>query len=292
MEEFSAVIVTYHPDVEHVKSTVYNLEKQGFLIIIIDNGSDNYLELKKLNSESSLVYGLFENKGIAFALNEGMRKADEYGSKWVLSLDQDSVPAKNMLDEYRKYIDLPNVGALCPRVMRKGKNSLKSNEQLNIEQFDAIDICPTAGFFLSVDSWKQTGGYDSFMFIDYVDYDMCMRLKRIDKKVYRISTTYVLQELGRIQYNKLIYKMGKLLHSNKLCNFSISYNHSPIRNYYFVRNGLYYINKYSDLLDVKYEKKKMIKWELKKIFHEKKRINQLKAIAAGIKDAKRMMKDE
>ena len=211
MEEFSAIIVTYYPNVEHVKNTVQNLNGQGFLVIIIDNGSDNYSELQRIASDRCLIYGLSENKGIAFALNEGMRVATDYGSVWVLSLDQDSTPASNMLDIYKKYIELPNVGALCSRVVRKGKENTELDEEMNIETYNTIDVCPTAGFFLKNDSWKQAGGYDDHIFIDYVDYDMCMRLKRIDKKIYRVSTTYVLQELGRIQYNTALYKIGKIL---------------------------------------------------------------------------------
>ncbi|MCR5047384.1 MAG: glycosyltransferase [Saccharofermentans sp.] len=291
-ERFAAVIVTYFPDVERVSNNVSNLIAQGFLVIIVDNGSEKLDAIQNLQSSSCLVKELGENKGIAYALNEGMRIAAESGAAWVLSLDQDSIPGDNIYNEYKKHIDLPEAGALCPLIVRNGKMDLSDDSFETVCQYDVVDTCPTAGFFLNVNDWKSVDGYDDKLFIDYVDYDMCMRLKGIGKKIYRVQSTSVIQELGKIQYNSFCYKLGKVLKIQKLCNFAVTYNHSPKRNYYYVRNGVYYINKYKDLLNVRVERNNMVKWEIKKLVHEGKKYEQFKAILSGIKDAKEMIKED
>ena len=284
---YSAIIVTYYPDVKVVIKTVRSLIEQGFKIIIVDNGSTNISELEFLENDECTISKLGENKGIAFALNKGMKVAEKAGSEWVLSLDQDSTPAANLLEEYKKNIDLPHIGALCPQILRAGKSEDLFFPSKIIEE---VEVCPTCGFFLNIKKWRLTHGYDDDFFIDFVDYDMCMKLKRANFKIYMIKTTYVIQSLGRIEQNKLFYKIGCIFNNKRIQNFSIIYNHSPFRNYYYVRNGLIYIHRYRDLLNVHLEKQKILKWEIKKIVLEKNKLKQLKSIYDGIKDFWKMKK--
>ena len=145
---------------------------------------------------------------------------------------------------------------------------------------------------MSIDAWKAAGQYDEWMFIDYVDYDMCRKLQLKGFKIYQINTVEVKQDLGNIHYNKLLYKIGELLRIDKIKNFSVTYNHSSFRNYYYVRNSLYYINKYADIIDKKSEIKKLIKWEIKKVLLEKNKIKTMKSIYRGFRDYKDKLKEE
>ena len=267
--EYAVVIVTYQPDLERVIENVRELQRQGFLVVIVDNNSDSIAEIRERSGCDKLIE-FSENKGIAAALNAGMRAAVENGSQWTLSLDQDTMVVDNLLEEYRKYLKLPDAGALCPA--------------------ETVRKCPTAGFFISTEAWEKVGEYDEWMFIDYVDYDIETRLRKAGYKIYRINTTRIIQELGKLGVNPFFNGLGKLLHIKKLRNFATTYNHSPFRNYYFVRNGLYYINKHRDFLNVKGEYRFLIKWELKKLLLEKHRIANLKALIRGVRDYKRKKK--
>lgn len=280
--KIAAVIVTYNPDVSHVNETVASLKKQGVSVIIVDNHSDNIEDIRAI--KNIRLYESPVNKGIAYALNIGMKKAEAVGAEWVLSLDQDSAVSDTLIDIYSKFTELPDVGALCPHIVRKGKRNEAALQQA---EYTEVNICPTAGFFLKTTVWRSVKGYDNWMFIDYVDYDMCMRLKRKALRIYQIRDAVVIQELGKIKYNDLFYNIGKKLNSSKIMNFSVTYNHSPLRNYYFVRNSLYYINKYNDILDVSFERKKLIKWETKKILLEKNKLKTISSVIKGFNDYRR-----
>lgn len=277
---YFAIIVTFNPDISCLQVTTKNLLKQGFEIIIIDNNSNNKYKIIESIQNCKFVL-LKDNMGIAYALNKGMEEAKKLGGVWVLSLDQDTKISNQLLEEYKKNLNLELMGALCPRIIRKGEELL--NPISNIEE---VNTCPTAGFFTSIETWEKSGKYDDWMFIDYVDYDLCMKIKINGLKIYRINKTYVIQELGKTSINPIFYAIGQKLHIKKIKNFSRVYNHSPLRNYYFVRNALYYQNKYRKYLDMRYEISHMIRWQIKKLLIEPHKVENIKAIIRGIQDYK------
>lgn len=279
--KYVVVIVTFQPDAERVRVNVAGLKRQGFTVIIVDNFSDNIEQIKESVGYDILVE-LPENKGIAAALNDGMHKAVSLGAEWVLSLDQDTLVADNLLDEYRKYTALKNAGALCPAIEKKNEGLIHACSK----KIERVYKCPTSGFFLNTSVWSVVGEYDEWMFIDYVDYDMCTRLRINGYQIYRVNTTKIIQELGKQSVNRFFFRLGQLLHWKKLQNFAVTYNHSPFRNYYFVRNSLYYINKYRDFLNIRQEYAFLIKWEVKKILLEKNKIANLQALIRGVRDYK------
>ena len=96
--KYAVVIVTFQPDIERVVGNVRELRRQGFYVVIVDNFSDSIAEIRERSDCDKLVE-LPENKGIAAALNAGMRAAGENGAQWNLSLDQDTMVAENLIDE-------------------------------------------------------------------------------------------------------------------------------------------------------------------------------------------------
>lgn len=278
MYGYFAVIVSYNPDIKRLTKNYRLLKEQGFEVIVVDNGSN--IDLEEYLPKNDLIK-LGENKGIATALNVGMQGAKERSGSWVLSLDQDTEVASNLLTEYSKHIDLQEVGALSPRIIRRGEKEKEYTK--NIEE---IERCPTSGFFMTIELWETIGGYDDWMFIDYVDYDICRRIKNSGLHIYKINTTYIIQELGKLEVNSFFDSLGRTLHIHKLRNFAKVYNHSPVRNYYFVRNALYYMYKYKDYINLRYERGFLLRWELKKIILEKNKIENIRSIARGIKDFK------
>lgn len=276
---FYAIIVSYNPEIDRLKETIKNLISQGFQTVLIDNHSQNRDEINS-TIQCNKVILLDQNFGIAKALNIGMEYCVEQGAEWVLSSDQDTVISNNLLNEYKKYLDLEDVGALCPCVKREDGYVSENNNT----DYAVVERCPTSGFFISTKAWEMCGPYDDWMFIDYVDYDMCIRLKINGYKIYRISNAYIYQNLGKSAVIRPIETIGKLVHSKKIVNFSHVYNHSPLRNYYFVRNSLFYQAKYKQHIDAKKERAFMLKWELKKLLLEKNKIKNIKSILKGYRD--------
>lgn len=279
---FVAVIVSYNPTPFVLANNVSNLCHQGFDVIVVDNHSDNISEIKSVLQDATVIE-LAGNLGIATALNYGMREAKKRGATWVLSSDQDTEIDTGLLDAYRDFLNLDHVGALCPSIYKRGE----SKTITNMGEVEEVKKCPTSGFFIKMSVWETIGDYNEWMFIDYVDYDICIRLRIAGFRIYRINTTFIIQELGKMEVHKLLYQIGGFLHWKRLQNLATTYNHSPLRNYYFVRNSLYYIHKYKRHLSSSAEYKHLIKWELKKILLERDKIANIKAIVRGIRDYKK-----
>ena len=93
----SAIIVTFYPD-DRFFEMLRSIDDQVDNIWIVDNGSGGQTRAKfeDLGSDSNNSFNFIlndKNLGLATAQNQGIREALNQGSKWILLLDQDSIPA-------------------------------------------------------------------------------------------------------------------------------------------------------------------------------------------------------
>lgn len=89
-----AVVVSYN-GLNSILESVERLQKYVSTVCIVDNGSNketiellNELEHQYTNVK---VIKLYENMGIGFALNIGIREARIANAEWLLTMDQDSI---------------------------------------------------------------------------------------------------------------------------------------------------------------------------------------------------------
>lgn len=272
-----AGIVSYNPDINKMMMNYHAIKPQVDVIIIVDNGSENIGELKehlKLKKDTILIENS-KNEGIAKALNQIFTRARECCYKWVLTLDQDSVCSSDIISTYIKHLSLEKVGILCPKVIYEEKDTERKSYLTH--GFDAesnsVDACMTSGSLTSVEAWTVCGKFDEWMFIDLVDNDFCMRLKKHDYKILRINSATIRHQLGTQETIKLFYGIKIII-----------YNHSPTRNYYFVRNSIYLIKKHWKISNCFHNLGILIYWESKKLAFEKRKMENLKSLIKGIKD--------
>ena len=99
----TAVIVTYHPALDVLGELVDRLASQVEMVLIVDNGSDEDLTtwnaLRQLQAQAQHIIALNENRGIAAAQNAGIAWAKQQGATHILLMDQDSLPASNMVEK-------------------------------------------------------------------------------------------------------------------------------------------------------------------------------------------------
>lgn len=96
--EIAVGIVLYQPDMTRLKQCIVNLEKQVDKIYVFDNSE------KKINlTDEQIVYMTEgENRGISYALNRIIEKAQIDGFEWVVTMDQDSIIPDGMIDGFKK----------------------------------------------------------------------------------------------------------------------------------------------------------------------------------------------
>lgn len=290
--KIAAGIVLYNAEIKRLKQNINAVINQVDYLCLVDNGSDNIDEVLATVREFSNieVVKLNENKGIAFALNRIVDKAEENGCQWVLTLDQDSVCPSNLIEEYRKYFDYDTkIAMFTPKITDNNEASGTNIDFHNNCEY--VTRCISSASLLNVAVCRKVGNFDEIMFIDYVDFDLCQNLLNHGYKILRVNTVALTHEVGKAKEIKLFSILGKVLHIKKFKKPLYTYCHSPIRTYYYARNTFYFIAKYKDSIDVKIEKRIFFKWLVLKIVFEDNKIEKIKAIRKGIKDSKELIKE-
>ena len=112
------LVVVYQPDKQQLETLVRALAPQVALVVIVHNGSqtDSGDWQQETNGIATLHLG--SNLGVACALNAGFAWASTQGAAYVLSFDQDSEPAPDMvaqlLKAYAALVSLPRDLARLP----------------------------------------------------------------------------------------------------------------------------------------------------------------------------------
>ena len=269
--KLAGVVVWYNPkreDIENINTYISYVDK----LYVIDNteGVSNKDEIQ--NKKIEYIFNN-ENIGIASALNLACKKAIKEGYNYILTMDQDS---KFKSDDLEKLIqisskyDLSNVGIICPWHKTKLKIN-KPNEEVSFP----LDVM-TSGNIINLDIYKKVGGFKDFLFIDGVDIEYCLNLRKNNYKVMQINTIDLEHDLGDIFYRRFLGK-------EFMCD-----NHNYIRRYYMCRNYRYIRDNYRNIApefcDILVKIKGLI---FKIIFFEKDKYRKLRSIRLGIKDYKK-----
>lgn len=243
----AVVIVVYHPQIERLKDNLSNYDKMVRQVIVVDN-SEN-IECKQYLTALCIEKGyryidMFGNQGISLALNSGIHYAISVGYDWVLTMDQDSCFQTN-IDGYVDFInmceDLDNYIFLAP--------SYSFNS--HIAQVDNRMLYPKfvwqSGCLIQVCNYLKLGPYLDKLFVDYVDYEYCLRARKKDFSFVQLTSVILNHNPGELQDASFL-------------GFKYQYHSSsPVRHYYYVRNGLYVILKYKSFKCVYFLLKSILK---------------------------------
>lgn len=220
----AAGIVTYNPDILRLRENLLSVVDQVDTVVVVDNGSSNFGDVSVLLSEFpdvELVPNSF-NGGIAKALNQIILWAESSRS-WVLLLDQDTVASSGMVQLLEAHIR-PEVGIVAPTVVDRSVAHISPAASNVSEENYGI----TSGSLCSIAAWRSANGYDEQMFIDFVDFDFCLRIRQLGYKILREPRAVILHELGKIT------RHGPFT----------AYHYSAFRSYHMARDMIYYARKH------------------------------------------------
>ncbi len=238
-EKIAAVVVTYHPDKsfpERLARTACQVHK----IIIVDNCSNGYAVAMLRRTGSSTSVELIENNknlGIAAALNQGVQRAVAQGYSWVLTLDQDSKPEPEMVRELiSTYMHSParKVAVVAPIPVDEASGRAELTGLCNGEKSVEIKIALTSGSLMPTSTFALVGPFREDFFIDYVDAEYCLRLRKAGYSVILSCDARLLHNLGSPTLRRFMWKPSV-----------VTSNHSPQRRYYITRNRLLLVKEYA-----------------------------------------------
>ncbi len=240
------LIVTFNPPLEVFKNQLSAID--NLPAILVDNGSEQST-LSLLQSwvseqpEIRKLIALGENRGIAAAQNRGIALARSLGCEYVLLLDHDSIPEKDLL---KKLVEIAGeklasnekiaaVGArlIAPRSQRELGFAAMVNGVWRTQRCtkgDRLIPCEflnSSGTLIYLPAWEKIGPFDERFFIDHVETDWCMRVKAKGFRVFG-SCRGVLQ-----------HHMGDAIVKFWCFGWRTMPRRSPRRHFTIVRNSLW-----------------------------------------------------
>lgn len=265
-----AVIITYNPEMLRLSENINSIANQVDKTIIIDNNSSNIDEI-----ENKMKINIIKNKknqGIAYALKQAVNYAKANSYTYLLTLDQDSIADSEMVRHLFKGFETnPDAILISPSIFDLNLKEVSSKKINN--DYEPLEITITSGSLHDVKKVIDVGNYDENLFIDCVDFEICLRAKRLKYKVI-------------LSKNALIFhEVGKAIKRNIFGHSFIVSNHSPDRVYYYFRNCIIIIRKYRKNFSKAYFKDilKLIKRFISICVFEQNKKAKLKKIITGIK---------
>lgn len=281
-QKIAGVVILYHPHdnvINNIMSYLPHLDS----LLLIDNSQPSveeiYDQLRQHFDEKIAYLPNAQNYGIAKPLNQGAAFALSKKADWLLTMDQDSRFQNNDLDLLIQAANQSNkneVGLLTP-FHRTPNAQAVTFEKATTE----VRITMTSGNLLNLDAYKKCGSFDERLFIDSVDHEYCLRLRKNNYKLIRINRSILNHELGRIIYHRFIFFKIKTT------------NHSAYRRYYITRNRLYVMFRYFSF-DLKYFRRELKHYLLdlfKILLVESNKIQKLKQFGLGTLDFIRGIKN-
>lgn len=248
----SSITVAFNPEAARLAQQVGALAGQVSEMVVVDNGSQPSLEAlfarhdpnhPEFREPALRVVMLRENAGIARGLNVGIGAARASGAEFVLLLDHDSVPARDMVElmvaAFRRDAAKPGaarIAAMGPRVkdFRDAREypfirlGWLRNRHLRCGNMGGevveCDFLISSGTLLPLASFDAIGPFEEDLFIDSVDREWCFRAR---------ARGFTLKGVCAAQ---LDHRLGD--HRRSVAGGIELIVHSPERLYYMTRNRM------------------------------------------------------
>ena len=225
------VVVTYHPDAD-VVARVAAVAAQVGRVVVVDNGSAP-ADVDRLRHGLPGVELIANpaNRGIATALNQGLARAAALGCAWALTMDQDSTAHSTLMAGLRRAYDAcsyrDHLGTLAANFVDRHRRrrfvaTATAGGRPYVEQAAVI----TSGSLVSVAAWAAVGPFRDDYFIDFVDHEFCLRLRRDGWRVAATAEPLIDHAIGHPTVHRLLWLRPA------------TSNHPPLRRYYITRNRL------------------------------------------------------
>lgn len=223
--EICVIMTTFDPEPSIADRISDIIPQVGHIILVNDSGSEKVknklYDLFSTSDKISLIHNE-TNSGIAYSLNVGVQLANKIGYSWLLTLDDDSRVKKDFVDKllqsYEMAISQYKVGIIS----LSRENNQGETKPIIVTKRGAI----TSGSFFSFNVFELAGGFREELFIDLVDYDFCIKIRKLGYSILKSS------EVG------MFHPVGKIT-SHNLFGYNIkTYNHPAFRKYYIARNSI------------------------------------------------------
>lgn len=239
----TVVVAAYRPPVEII-DRLRELRAQVERVIVVEDGT-GALGHDSLAGVAELI-ALPENRGIACALNTGIREAlsrNVRGSDaYIMTMDQDSTLAPGYIES--AYVALERAiaaGALVGSVAAASHNGVPLRRRASgIPGVDEIFDPMQSGTIYPAGTFQKVGLFEEDFFIDAVDTEFNLRMKAAGLLTVAADGSDLIHELGAVRPLR-IFGWQPPLRGRKM----VIHYHAPFRTYYIARNQIVLWRRYA-----------------------------------------------
>jgi rhamnosyltransferase len=274
----AAVATAFHPD-DRLTAVVESALETCTTVVVVDNtpGTEPTVADKLADAASASgrvkVLRSGENVGLAAALNRGIRELPGE-TEAVLLLDQDSVLPGDVVSALAAYLDDPTIGIAAPTPWDAAHDSSYDNlAALRAEVADRTDVI-TSGMLIRRTALDRVGGFREDFFVDFVDIDFCLRLRRAGLRIVQDQRLKLPHSLG----DRRPHRLGPL---------RVQVVHYPAWRLYWIARGAATLLRENLRRDPQWSAKAVLflgSWTWRTAAFEDGRAEHLTALLRGMRD--------
>ncbi|HWG25434.1 glycosyltransferase [Actinospica sp.] len=221
----AAVVTAYHPD-ERLAAVVESALLSCDSVVIADNTPGDAETLAgKLQGPKVTVLRTGRNRGLAGALNLGLAQVPA-DAEAVLFLDQDSVLPPELVAGLSAHLADEKIAVVGPTPVDAATGG---RYERTADRHAAVDDRPsiiTSGMLVRRSAFEDVPGFREDFFVDCVDSDFCLRVRRSGRRVVRDAALVLPHSIGSGRDHRLGPLNVRVLH------------YPAWRHYWIARNGV------------------------------------------------------
>jgi rhamnosyltransferase len=226
----TAIVTAYHPD-DLLRGVVVSALASCTSVIVVDNTPypakgerERPDPLSGYRDPRVTVLGSGRNLGLAAALNLGLAELPAEAEA-VLFLDQDSVIPDGLIDGLAEDLGDSSIGVVGPSPVDAATGKVYETLPGRHHRLDERDMVITSGMLLRRSCLERVAGFREDFFVDYVDLDFCLRLRRAGVRIVRDLALELPHSIGDVRVHPFLGRSARVGH------------YSVWRQYWIARNG-------------------------------------------------------
>jgi rhamnosyltransferase len=271
-DKITAIATAYHPD-DRLLAVVEAARASCVEVLVVDNTPGGADLLDRPLPDGVRVLRAAGNLGLAGALNLGLREVGP-GSDAVLLLDQDSVLTGDLVARLAEHLADPTIAAAAPAPWDAVRQSFIDPRTALRPDVADRDAVITSGMVVRRSVLDDLGGFRDDFFVDCVDQDFCLRLRRTGLRIVQDKRVKLPHSLGEVREHRFLIGHVRVTH------------HPRWRLYWVIRNGVLLVKENLrsapvwSLTSVLI----MVRWALLTALYEQPRGARLRAMWHGLRD--------
>jgi rhamnosyltransferase len=268
----TAIVTAYHP-CPRLLDVVEAARASCVEVLVVDNTPGGAELLAGAPPDRVRVLRPRGNLGLAGALNLAVREMSPE-SDVVLLLDQDSVLSGDLIGLLAAHLADPTVGAAAPVPWDAVRESYIDPRTVLRPEVSDRGAVITSGMVVRRSLVEELGGFREDFFMDCVDQDFCLRLRRRGLRIVQDRRVRMPHSLGDVREHRFLIGHVRATH------------HPQWRLYWVIRNGVVLVRENLRFSPVWCLTSILImmRWVLLTALYEKPRGARLHAMWHGLRD--------